>query len=67
LLEWPDIDVSKCIGCGVCVTVCCNHSLILVDGRVQLIKIGECDWCGQCEAVCPTGAIGCPYEIVLED
>jgi ferredoxin len=26
----------------------------------------ECDWCTDCEAVCLTGAISCPFEIILQ-
>ena len=35
-----------------------------------VIKKKECHqcsrWCNLCEAVCPTGAISCPFEIVIE-
>ncbi len=32
-----------------------------------VIEVEECDWCTICEAVCPTGAILCPFEIVIEE
>jgi len=37
------------------------------DGKVQVIPVNSCGWCGLCELVCPTGAITCPYEIIVED
>jgi MinD superfamily P-loop ATPase len=61
----PEIEVEKCDGCGLCVSVCARHGLILVDNVVTLVKEVECDWCTECEAVCPTGAISCPFEIVI--
>jgi ferredoxin len=40
--------------------------LVLVDDVIAILEDVECDWCTQCEAVCATGAIGCPFEIVFE-
>lgn len=61
----PEIDHKKCDGCGLCVSVCLQHCLVLIDDVVALIEDVECDWCTQCEAVCNAGAISCPFEIVL--
>ena len=64
----PSIDTEKCNGCGLCVSVCELNALVLVNGVVTIIETYiECDWCASCESVCPTGAICCPFEIVLED
>lgn len=62
----PQIYKEKCNGCGLCVSVCLQHGLILVESVVVIVEEVECDWCTQCEAVCDTGAISCPFEIVLE-
>ena len=62
----PQIDSSKCNGCGLCASICLQHGLVIVDNVVVVVEGVECDWCAQCEAVCITGAISCPYEIVLE-
>jgi MinD superfamily P-loop ATPase len=62
----PKIDKEKCNGCGLCISVCLQNSLVLVDGVVVIVEEIECDWCAQCEVVCITGAISCPFEIVLE-
>jgi ferredoxin len=37
------------------------------DKAVKIIEVENCGWCTLCELVCPTGAISCPFEIVLED
>ncbi len=62
----PWIDRGKCNGCGLCVNVCLQHGLEMVDNIVVIVEEVECDWCTQCEAVCATGAISCPFEIVFE-
>jgi iron-only hydrogenase group A len=63
-------DVSKCINCLRCVTVCAEVqgvSLLTPEGRGFDSKIvpamsadladSACTYCGQCAVVCPTGAI----------
>ena len=49
-----DIDIEKCISCGLCVDAC-PKNVIRYDA---VYTIGEgCDDCGDCIKVCPTGAI----------
>lgn len=67
MAESPAIDRTKCNGCGLCVNVCAYNVLILVDQIVTVIEAEQCDWCVNCEAVCPTGAIACSFEIVIQD
>ncbi len=67
MVEMPQVDRQKCNGCGLCVGVCSCGALILVDNGVTVIETEECGWCAECEAVCPTQAITCPFEIVIED
>ena len=66
MIEMPLIDQAKCNGCGLCMSVCFCNALKMVDNVVAIIETEECDWCTHCEAVCPTGAISCPFEIVIE-
>ncbi len=65
--QMPLIDLAKCNGCGLCISVCTCGALVLVHNVITIIEVEECVWCTQCEAVCPTGAIRCPFEIVIED
>ena len=66
MCERPTIDTAKCDGCGLCVSSCLGHGLVLVAGVVHIVETAECCWCTSCESVCPTGAIICPFEIVFE-
>jgi MinD superfamily P-loop ATPase len=63
----PQIDIEKCTGCGLCVGVCQKNGLELNNQVVVFIGDGVCDWCGLCEAVCAAGAIGCPFDIILDE
>ena len=67
MAEMPVIDRGKCDGCGLCVSVCYCNALVLVDNVITVIETEACTWCTECEAVCPTGAIACPFEIVIEE
>ncbi|GAI33115.1 unnamed protein product [marine sediment metagenome] len=67
MAQMPEIIRELCDGCGLCVAVCSCKGLVLIDNVAVVIETVECDYCTQCEAVCPTGAIRCPYEIVVEE
>lgn len=67
MAEMPVIDREKCNSCGLCISVCSCHALVLVDDVVTVSETEECGWCTHCEIVCPTGAIACPFEIVIEE
>ena len=67
MVEMPVIDPEKCNGCGLCVGVCHLNALAIVNNIIAIIETVECDWCTDCEAVCLTEAISCPFEIILQE
>jgi formate hydrogenlyase subunit 6/NADH:ubiquinone oxidoreductase subunit I len=63
----PKIDLSQCIGCELCVYVCPNHALALVN-KVAIVATPEaCNYTGACQEICPTEAISLTYEIIFVD
>ena len=67
MAEMPVINPEKCNGCGLCISVCTCKALVMVEKVVTVIETEGCGWCLECEVVCPTGAIACPFEIVIEE
>jgi ferredoxin len=51
------IDEEKCTGCGLCVPVCAEGALKIVDGKAKLISEIYCDGLGACLGRCPYDAI----------
>jgi nitroreductase/ferredoxin len=50
------IDRSKCIGCGLCISVCPADIFTLQDERPVVVTSG-CIGCEHCVAVCPESAL----------
>ncbi|MCI0472656.1 MAG: nitroreductase family protein [Ignavibacteria bacterium] len=50
---------DKCNGCGLCVDVCKDFSLVLENGKVKVsgTPVFGCIGCGHCMAICPNDAI----------
>ena len=67
MIEIPIINIEKCQGCGLCVSICKSGSIVLIDKKATIIEMPDCDWCTLCEAVCPNGAITCPFRIIKEE
>ncbi|MFK7894995.1 MAG: NAD(P)-binding domain-containing protein [Myxococcota bacterium] len=54
----PIIDSSKCLGCGACVEVCPEKSVLgLVGSKARLITPADCIGHGACKEACPFDAI----------
>ncbi len=62
----PEVDASKCIGCGTCVAHCPEAVIELIERqnvktskRQKLAEIDQeyCKGCGVCAQVCPLRAI----------
>jgi NAD-dependent dihydropyrimidine dehydrogenase PreA subunit len=46
--------------------VCRCGGLVTADKSVRVVHVANCDGCGECELVCPTGAISFSFEVVIE-
>lgn len=53
------IDRNKCNLCGICVDICKDFSLKIENNKLVVSRepLFGCFGCGQCAAVCPSGAI----------
>lgn len=59
----PEIDPSRCTGCGSCADACEFNALAVIGGKV-LVYDALCHGCGRCGLVCPAGAIReIPHEL----
>ncbi|MFP7755866.1 mercury methylation ferredoxin HgcB [Thermodesulfobacteriota bacterium B35] len=65
-------DRNRCIGCGMCVTVCPHQVFALQRGRADMVARNHCMECGACMRNCPAGAItveageGCVRGVINE-
>ena len=50
------VDKEKCLGCGLCVSVCPVQAISLEDKKAT-IDHERCNACMQCANQCPVGAI----------
>lgn len=61
-------DLTKCIGCGTCESICENKAIDMVpvdgistkegdSGLRPRIDLGRCCWCALCVDVCTTGSL----------
>ncbi len=51
------LDQEKCVGCGMCLTVCPQEVLSMVNGLAAIENRDHCMECGACARNCPTEAI----------
>lgn len=51
------LEQEKCIGCGICTTVCPHEVFQIQNKKAQIIERDACMECGACSQNCPTEAI----------
>ena len=52
-----EIDPDTCNGCGSCITICGGKVFVLQNEKAVVAHREDCLECGNCEVVCPTGAL----------
>jgi len=57
-LQYPLVDLSRCLGCGTCVAACPEDGVLeLVHGQALVVNGARCAGVSACERECPVGAI----------
>ncbi|RMH03256.1 MAG: FAD-dependent oxidoreductase [Planctomycetota bacterium] len=57
-LQFPHVDLSRCIGCGTCVAACPEEGVLeVIHGQALVVHGARCVGHGRCAAECPVGAI----------
>lgn len=44
--------------------VCHASTLTIREQKALIVNPDDCDYCTDCEAVCPVNAILCPFEVI---
>jgi len=66
----PVVEKEKCISCGLCVKVCPNQAIKLIEEtKKPRISLSRCIFCGECADACPVKAITMTkeYELAVYD
>jgi NAD-dependent dihydropyrimidine dehydrogenase PreA subunit len=53
----PIINSEECSACGICVDVCEQNVLDIVNNSAAVVNEDACIACGDCMEECPMGAI----------
>jgi len=67
------VDTEKCIGCRVCVSICPQGVISLIEDKAVITDYQSCMECGACSLNCEYQAImvtkgtGCLVAIIKED
>lgn len=57
-LQYPHIDLSRCLGCGACIRACPEEGVIgLIHGQAAVLHGARCVGHGLCAQECPVDAI----------
>ncbi len=53
----PEVDLEKCVACGLCIDYCPEAAISRRDDRKPEIDLDYCKGCGVCANECPQNAI----------
>lgn len=57
-MSWIKINTDLCTGCATCLSICGRDCYTMVNGVAEAqADETNCNLCGHCVAVCPTGAV----------
>jgi len=57
-LQYPHVDLSRCLGCATCVAACPEEGVLdMSHGQAVVVHGARCVGHGRCADECPTGAI----------
>jgi len=65
-----ELDQKRCVGCGMCLSVCPHAVLSLTNGQVEIARRDACMECGACARNCPAEAlnvrsgVGCAAAVI---
>ena len=66
-LQYPHVDLSRCIGCGTCVAACPEEQVLdIVHGQALVVHGARCVGHGRCAEECPVGAIALTFADISE-
>lgn len=61
-LQYPHVDLSRCIGCGTCVAACPEEGVLdIVHGQALVVHGARCVGHGLCAKECPVGAVALTF------
>ncbi|HVS18235.1 MAG TPA: NAD(P)-binding domain-containing protein [Planctomycetota bacterium] len=66
-LQYPHVDLSRCLGCGSCVEACPEEGVLeLLHGQAAVVHGARCVGHARCAEACPVGAIAVRLADVAE-
>lgn len=61
-LLYPHVDLTRCIGCGLCVAACPEEGVLeILHGQALVVHGARCVGHGRCAPACPVGAIALTF------
>lgn len=66
-LLYPQVDLTRCIGCGLCVEACPEEGVLeIVHGQALVVHGARCVGHARCAPACPVGAIALTFADLQE-